>query len=63
VTNVVVQKQVFADNYQVARHARLMLVSGRLERQGDVIHVLARELSRLDLPGEAPVPGKSRDFH
>jgi error-prone DNA polymerase len=63
VTNVIVQKQVFADNYQVARHARLMLVSGRLERQGDVIHVLARALERLDLPGKEPIPTKSRDFH
>jgi error-prone DNA polymerase len=63
VVNVIVQKQVFADNYQVARHARLMLVSGRLERQGEVIHVLARELTRLDLPGKDPLPAKSRDFH
>jgi error-prone DNA polymerase len=63
VVNVIIQKQVFADNYQVARHARLMLVSGRLERQGEVIHVLARELERLDLPGKEPIPAKSRDFH
>ncbi|MCC6552266.1 MAG: error-prone DNA polymerase [Polyangiaceae bacterium] len=62
VANVIVQKQVFADSYQVARHARLMLVSGRLERQGDVIHVLARELERLDLPGRDQIAGKSRDF-
>jgi error-prone DNA polymerase len=54
---------VFVDHYQVARHARLMLVSGRVERQGDVVHVLARELERLDLPGNASVPAKSRDFH
>jgi len=63
VVNVVVQKQLFADSYQVARHARIMLVSGRLERQGEVIHVLARDLERLDLPGRAPVGPRSRDFH
>jgi error-prone DNA polymerase len=61
--NLIVQQQVFADNYAVARHARLLLVKGRLERQGQVVHILARELSRLTLPdGEEP-PVRSRDFH
>ncbi|AKT42232.1 error-prone DNA polymerase [Chondromyces crocatus] len=61
--NVIVQKQLFADSYQVARHAKIMLVAGRVERQGEVIHVLARELERLDLPGGGNVPARSRDFH
>jgi error-prone DNA polymerase len=63
VVNVIVQKQTFADHYQVARHAQILLVSGRLERQGEVIHVLARDLERLDLPRGAAIPSKSRDFH
>jgi error-prone DNA polymerase len=63
VINVIIQKQLFADSYQVARNARILLVSGKLERQGEVIHVLARELTRLDLPGGAAVPSRSRDFH
>lgn len=63
VVNVIIQKQLFADSYQVARNARILLVSGKLERQGEVIHVLARELTRLDLPGGAAVPSRSRDFH
>jgi hypothetical protein len=47
----------------VARHAPLLLVKGRLEKQGEVIHVQALELSRLSLPdGEEP-PVRSRDFH
>ncbi|EYF01774.1 error-prone DNA polymerase [Chondromyces apiculatus] len=61
--NVIVQKQLFADSYQVARHAKIMLVVGRLERQGEVVHVLARELERLDMPGGGGLPAKSRDFH
>ena len=61
--NLIVQREVFAASYAVARHARLLLVEGRLERQGEVIHVLARSLSRLSLPdGEEP-PVRSRDFH
>ena len=61
--NLVVQQTVFAENYAVARHAKLILVRGRLERQGEVIHVLALEMARLSLPdGEEPAV-RSRDFH
>jgi error-prone DNA polymerase len=61
--NLIVNRDVFAQSYAVARHARLLLCQGRLERQGEVIHVIARTLARLTLPdGEEP-PVKSRDFH
>ncbi|XXX79739.1 error-prone DNA polymerase [Sorangium sp. So ce134] len=63
VVNVIVQKQVFDDHYQVARYAALLLVAGRVERQGDVIHVVARELERLELPNDEEVTLKSRDYH
>ncbi|WP_437969662.1 error-prone DNA polymerase [Sorangium sp. So ce260] len=63
VVNVIVQKQVFADHYQVARHAALLLVAGRVERQGEVIHVVARELERLELPSGDEVTLRSRDYH
>jgi error-prone DNA polymerase len=61
--NLVVMKSVFAESYGVARHARMMLVTGRLERQGTVIHVLARKLARLRLPGGEEPNVRSRDFH
>jgi error-prone DNA polymerase len=61
--NLIVQAQLFADNYAVARHARLLLVRGRLERQGEVIHVLATALERLSLPDGGEPPTRSRDFH
>ena len=60
--NLIVQPGVFADNYAVARHARLLLVKGRLERQGEVIHVLALELSRLALPDGARAPDAVAGF-
>ncbi|KYG06398.1 error-prone DNA polymerase [Sorangium cellulosum] len=63
VVNVIVQKQVFEEHYQVARHAALLLVAGRVERQGEVIHVLARELERLELPNDEEITLKSRDYH
>jgi hypothetical protein len=61
--NLVVMKTVFAESYGVARHARMMLVAGRLERQGTVIHVLAKKLARLRLPGGEEPNVRSRDFH
>jgi error-prone DNA polymerase len=61
--NLVVMKSVFAESYGVARHARIMIVAGRLERQGTVIHVLARKLSRLRLLGGEEPTVRSRDFH
>ena len=61
--NLVVQRTVFADNYAVARHAKLVLVRGRLERQGEVIHVLALEMARLALPDGEEMKVRSRDFH
>jgi error-prone DNA polymerase len=61
--NLIVQAEVFAQGYAVARHARLLVVEGRLERQGEVIHVLARTLSRLSLPDGQEPPVRSRDFH
>ncbi len=61
--NLVVMKNVFAESYGVARHARMMLAAGRLERQGAVIHVLARKLARLRLPDGDEPNVRSRDFH
>ena len=61
--NLIVQARLFAESYAVARHAKLLLVEGRLERQGEVIHVMAEAMERLHLPdGEEP-PTRSRDFH
>jgi error-prone DNA polymerase len=61
--NLIIQKKLFEENYAVARHARIMLVEGRVERQGAVVHVLAKAIERLRMPvGDEP-PLRSRDFH
>lgn len=72
--NVVVFAKVFTTFNLQARHASLLLVRGKLERQvtqpkpGEAgaatptLHVIATELVRLDVPGrDFQVP--SRDFH
>jgi error-prone DNA polymerase len=60
--NLVVTKKVWADDFAVARHAKLMVVRGRLEKEGEVIHVLAKKLERVELAG-AHIDARSRDFH
>jgi error-prone DNA polymerase len=63
VINLVVHKRIFTEQYLVARHAKIVLVRGRVEREGEVIHVLVRKMERLDLPGDEPLAARSRDFH
>lgn len=62
--NLVVFKRLFEERYAVARHAQMMLVAGRVEKQGEVIHVIAQSLDKLRLRAdEDPLPMRSRDFH
>jgi error-prone DNA polymerase len=61
--NLIVRRDVFAENYAVARHAKLVFVKGKLERQGEVIHVVAETLERIALPDGEELPARSRDFH
>ena len=60
--NVVVWSQVFERFRDVARGAALLEVRGRLERDGDVIHVIAQHMVELHLPQPGLVTS-SRDFH
>lgn len=72
--NLVIFAKVFERCRMVAKHATLMLAYGKVERQltrprpGEVgaptavIHVVVRELERLDVPGR-DVRFASRDFH
>ncbi|MEO0586564.1 MAG: hypothetical protein AAF078_02900, partial [Planctomycetota bacterium] len=45
---LVVFPNVFERNVKVARHATTMLVSGRIDRQGEVVHVKAERFWSLD---------------
>jgi error-prone DNA polymerase len=70
--NLVLWSRVFEQFYLAARHATMLLVRGKVERQvteprpGEVgvatpvIHLVAEHLERIDVPG---VEKRSRDFH
>jgi len=62
VINLVLYTTVF-DKYElVARHAGMMLARGRVDRRGQVVHLRARYLERLDLPRGLALTCRTRDF-
>ncbi|MEM6789022.1 MAG: error-prone DNA polymerase [Myxococcota bacterium] len=61
--NVVLYNHVFERYELVARHASIVLVRGKVDRRGPVVHVQAHHLERLDLPSGSAVDVRSRDFH
>jgi error-prone DNA polymerase len=73
VANIVVWPRVFERFRPIVMGARLMRVSGRLQREGIVIHVVAermedlterlRDLVPRELVTEPRLDYKSRDFH
>ncbi len=63
IANLVVRVPIFERYRHTVLHARIALVSGKLEREGRVIHVLVETYERLTLPREVELPGRSRDFH
>jgi error-prone DNA polymerase len=61
-SNIVVFKDVVTRQRAIVVHARLLLVKGVVEREGEVIHVIAGQLEDLTpLLGELET--YSRDFH
>jgi len=61
-TNVIVWRDLGDRQRREMLGARLLGVQGRIEREGDVVHVLAVRLTDLTpLLGELPT--RSRDFH
>ena len=62
IANLIVRPQVFERFRRAARHSRMIVCEGTIERAGEVVHVLARSIRGIDAPG-AEVPAMSRDFH
>ncbi|MGC4088699.1 MAG: hypothetical protein QM756_12530 [Polyangiaceae bacterium] len=69
--NLVLWRRVFEEFRLVATQSAILLAEGDVERQapgsegegsGAVIHVIARHLERLDVPGQ-DIDKQSRDFH
>ncbi len=63
VTNLIVTIPVFEANRHTWLHATMLLVEGKLEKEGEVIHVLAERAERLELEKGAALDARSRDFH
>jgi error-prone DNA polymerase len=64
VANLIVRPDTFERFRPAARGARLLLASGKVEREGDVIHLLVRKLEDVGrvFAGEM-LEARSRDFH
>jgi error-prone DNA polymerase len=60
--NLVVFTQVFERYALLAKTRSFLGVSGRVQRQGEVVHVLAAELWVPEVK-RRPIEVESRDFH
>jgi error-prone DNA polymerase len=60
--NLVVYPHVYETFELVAQNAGMMLARGRVDRRGDVVHLRARHLERLELPRGYNLTLHSRDF-
>jgi error-prone DNA polymerase len=62
IANLIVRPQVFKRCRKAARHGVVILARGKVERQGDVVHMLVSHLEELDLHQDT-IEARSRDFH
>jgi error-prone DNA polymerase len=62
VANLIVRPHVYQRDRQAARHGVVVLARGTVERQGDVVHILVRELQSADRAVQE-LAARSRDFH
>ncbi len=60
--NVVIWKQVFDEHAVLARTASFLGVTGKLQSESGVVHVVADALWAPEIPSRPPTAG-SRDFH
>jgi len=61
IANLIVRPQIYERYRPVARHGVVVLARGRVERQGEVVHVHVRSLEGLDERMEA-LAARSRNF-
>ena len=60
--NVVIWQRVFDDHAVLARTASFLGVSGKLQSESGVVHIVADALWAPEIPARPPTAG-SRDFH
>ena len=62
IMNLIVMASVFEAHRHAALHAKILFVTGKVEREGEVIHVLVKTIERLELPKGQTIDARSRDF-
>jgi error-prone DNA polymerase len=62
VANLIIRPKIFERYRRAARHGIVILARGTIEREGDVVHVMANHLESLD-DHVADMGRRSRDFH
>ncbi|MBS0195566.1 MAG: hypothetical protein JSR77_02305, partial [Planctomycetes bacterium] len=62
IANLIVRPKVYQRYRRAVRNASTLIVHGHVERQGDVIHILARRLVDFD-EALGELRSRSRDFH
>ena len=62
ISNLIIRPHIYERFRPAARHDVIILARGRVERQGEVIHILVDHLERVEWPAEA-LQASSRDFH
>jgi error-prone DNA polymerase len=60
--NVVLWKRVFDAHALIARTCSFLGVTGKVQKEDGVVHIIAESLWQPQL-GEDPAPTRSRDFH
>jgi error-prone DNA polymerase len=63
IVNLVVVLPVFERHRHTLLHARILYAEGRLEREGEVVHVKVDDAEPLAMAGGRPIAVRSRDFH
>src|SRR5690606_11984564 len=60
--NLIVRPHIYERYRQAARYCMAVLAKGKVERRGEVVHLLPWRLEGLNVP-TGPLPAMSRDFH
>jgi len=60
-SNLVLYARVFEHLRSVATQCPLVIAEGRIQREGNVVHLVVQNMRRLSMPND--VPAISRDFH
>jgi error-prone DNA polymerase len=62
IANLIVRPHIYDRYRRDARHSVIVMAEGKVERQGEVVHVLVSRITRLD-DDMTELTAKSRDFH